>query len=87
MSTYIPTKIDLTPRRHHGYAVLLFIMGTLFPPLGEQPLHPPAIPAAEADADAHPPAAVAARFGIGKDFWLNLLLTICGYIPGVYLAS
>lgn len=26
--------------------------------------------------------AVAARFGIGKDFWLNLLLTICGYIPG-----
>lgn len=29
-----------------------------------------------------PPLAVAARFGIGKDFWLNLLLTICGYIPG-----
>lgn len=59
MSTYVPTKVDLTPRRHHGYAVLLFIMGTLFPPL-----------------------AVAARFGIGKDFWLNVLLTICGYIPG-----
>ncbi|OBZ69212.1 hypothetical protein A0H81_10809 [Grifola frondosa] len=53
------TKVDLTPRRHHGYAVLLFIFGTLFPPL-----------------------AVAARFGIGSDFWLNLLLTICGYIPG-----
>ncbi|KIY70924.1 hypothetical protein CYLTODRAFT_161036 [Cylindrobasidium torrendii FP15055 ss-10] len=51
--------IDLTPRRHHGYAVVLFIMGTLFPPL-----------------------AVAARFGIGGDFFLNLLLTICGYIPG-----
>ncbi|KAG8217519.1 peptide N-acetyl-beta-D-glucosaminyl asparaginase amidase A-domain-containing protein [Butyriboletus roseoflavus] len=46
-------------RRYHWYAVFLFIMGTLFPPL-----------------------AVAARFGIGKDFWLNLLLTICGYIPG-----
>ncbi|PFH54355.1 hypothetical protein AMATHDRAFT_53288 [Amanita thiersii Skay4041] len=60
MDTYhIPGKVDLTPRRHHGYAVLLFIMGTLFPPL-----------------------AVAARFGIGKDFWINLLLTICGYIPG-----
>ena len=28
------TKVDLTPKRHHGYAVLLFIMGTLFPPLG-----------------------------------------------------
>ncbi|KAF7440500.1 hypothetical protein PC9H_000845 [Pleurotus ostreatus] len=53
------TKVDLKPRRHHGYAVVLFIFGTLFPPL-----------------------AVAARFGIGKDFWLNLLLTICGYIPG-----
>ncbi|KAL0946895.1 hypothetical protein HGRIS_013059 [Hohenbuehelia grisea] len=59
MSSYVPQKIDLTPKRHHGYAVLLFIMGTLFPPL-----------------------AVAARFGIGKDFWLNLLLTVCGYIPG-----
>ncbi|RPD66353.1 hypothetical protein L226DRAFT_500644 [Lentinus tigrinus ALCF2SS1-7] len=52
-------NVDLTPRRHHGYAVLLFIFGTLFPPL-----------------------AVAARFGIGSDFWLNLLLTIAGYIPG-----
>jgi len=53
------SKFDLKPKRHHGYSVVLFIMGTLFPPL-----------------------AVAARFGIGKDFWLNLLLTICGYIPG-----
>ncbi|KAF8636462.1 hypothetical protein AX17_003278 [Amanita inopinata Kibby_2008] len=60
MANYnIPGKFDLTPKRHHGYAVLLFIMGTLFPPL-----------------------AVAARFGIGKDFWINLLLTISGYIPG-----
>ncbi|KAJ7774607.1 hypothetical protein DFH07DRAFT_800181 [Mycena maculata] len=52
-------KIGFRPKRRHGYAVLLFILGTLFPPL-----------------------AVAARFGIGSDFWLNLLLTICGYIPG-----
>lgn len=29
-----------------------------------------------------PPLAVAARFGIGKDFFLNCFLTICGYIPG-----
>lgn len=28
--------------------------------------------------------AVAARFGIGKDFWINILLTICGYIPGQF---
>jgi len=54
-----PNKISLKPRRHHGYSVVLFILGTLFPPL-----------------------AVAARFGIGSDFWLNLLLTICGYFPG-----
>ncbi|KAH9484276.1 UPF0057 membrane protein [Psilocybe cubensis] len=60
MSSYLPSgKPEIKPKRHHGYAVLLFIMGTLFPPL-----------------------AVAARFGFGGDFWLNLLLTICGYIPG-----
>jgi uncharacterized membrane protein YqaE (UPF0057 family) len=29
-----------------------------------------------------PPLAVAARFGIGRDFWINLPLTIAGYIPG-----
>jgi uncharacterized membrane protein YqaE (UPF0057 family) len=27
--------------------------------------------------------AVAARFGIGSDFWLNLFLTLAGYIPGL----
>ncbi|TEB31302.1 hypothetical protein FA13DRAFT_1732752 [Coprinellus micaceus] len=63
MATYgvMPTngKIDMKPKAWHGYAVILFILGTLVPPL-----------------------AVAARFGIGKDFWLNVLLTICGYIPG-----
>ena len=21
-------------------------------------------------------------FGIGKDFWTNVVLTLCGYIPG-----
>jgi len=29
-----------------------------------------------------PPLAVAARFGIGRDFWINVVLTLCGYIPG-----
>jgi len=53
------TKVDLKPRRYHFYAVFLFILGTLLPPL-----------------------AVAARFGIGKDFYLNVILTLCGYIPG-----
>jgi hypothetical protein len=38
MDSYkIPPKFDLTPRRHHGYAFLLFIVGTLFPPLGTLP--------------------------------------------------
>ncbi|KAH9966673.1 hypothetical protein BC827DRAFT_1124496 [Russula dissimulans] len=49
----------IKPKKHHGYGVFLFILGTLFPPL-----------------------AVAARFGIGGDFWLNLFLTLAGYIPG-----
>ncbi|KAG9003450.1 hypothetical protein FRB94_009985 [Tulasnella sp. JGI-2019a] len=49
----------LTPKRWWGYSVVLFIVGSLFPPL-----------------------AVAARFGIGKDFFTNLLLTLCGYFPG-----
>ncbi|KAI9509385.1 hypothetical protein F5148DRAFT_978424 [Russula earlei] len=49
----------IKPKRYHGYNVLLFVLGTLFPPL-----------------------AVAARFGIGGDFWLNLFLTLAGYIPG-----
>jgi len=76
MASYVPTKIDLTPKRHHGYGVLLFILGTLFPPLGQYSLLVVPQPSSPS------PTAVAARFGIGKDFWLNLLLTICGYIPG-----
>ncbi|KAJ3503668.1 hypothetical protein NMY22_g18168 [Coprinellus aureogranulatus] len=37
MATYgiMPSqgKVDLTPKKWHGYAVILFILGTLFPPL------------------------------------------------------
>ncbi|CAO1629702.1 unnamed protein product [Parajaminaea phylloscopi] len=29
-----------------------------------------------------PPLAVAARFGIGKDFFINCFMTLCGYFPG-----
>lgn len=28
--------------------------------------------------------AVCARFGFGKDFWINVFCTICGYFPGQY---
>src|ERR1700744_2887714 len=69
----------LKPKRHHGYSVVLFILGTLFPPLG--PSFPLAFISA-LEVDSFFPTAVAARFGIGSDFWLNLLLTICGYFPG-----
>ncbi|KAL7413824.1 hypothetical protein BDY24DRAFT_388284 [Mrakia frigida] len=55
---YLPKKIDLTPKKHHGMVVLIFILGFLFPPL-----------------------AVAVRFGIGTDFFINLFLCICGYFP------
>ena len=30
-----------------------------------------------------PPVAVALRFGLGGKFWLNVLLTIVGIVPGV----
>ena len=30
------TKIDLKPRRFHFYYILLFILGTVFPPIGIQ---------------------------------------------------
>lgn len=30
-----------------------------------------------------PPLGVFLQVGIGKHFWLNLLLTILGYIPGI----
>ena len=30
-----------------------------------------------------PPLAVFLQVGIGKHFWINILLTILGYIPGI----
>jgi len=30
-----------------------------------------------------PPVAIAIRYGLGGAFWLNVLLTLIGFIPGV----
>jgi uncharacterized membrane protein YqaE (UPF0057 family) len=30
-----------------------------------------------------PPVGVFFTVGLGGQFWLNILLTICGYIPGI----
>ena len=30
-----------------------------------------------------PPVGVFFTVGIGGQFWLNLLLTLCGYVPGI----
>jgi len=30
-----------------------------------------------------PPLGVFLQVGIGKDFWINILLTLFGYIPGL----
>lgn len=30
-----------------------------------------------------PPVGVFMQVGIGKHFWLNILLTLLGYIPGI----
>jgi len=75
-----PTREDLKPKKHHGYNVVLFIFGTLFPPLGM-------LPSVRHDLAILIVSAVAARFGFGGDFWLNLFLTICGYIPGMISTS
>ncbi|GMK55637.1 hypothetical protein CspeluHIS016_0206930 [Cutaneotrichosporon spelunceum] len=56
---HLPKKIEVKPRRHHAFYVVLFIFGMLLPPI-----------------------AVALRFGIGRDFFINCILTLCGYIPG-----
>lgn len=34
-----------------------------------------------------PPVAVLLEEGLGKQFWINLLLTILGYIPGLVHAA
>ncbi|KAG9318485.1 peptide N-acetyl-beta-D-glucosaminyl asparaginase amidase A-domain-containing protein [Chiua virens] len=73
-----PPRVPKT-RRYHWYAVFLFIMGTLFPPLGS--CSSCSLPPQPLTHTSSSPA-VAARFGIGKDFFLNLILTIAGYIPG-----
>jgi uncharacterized membrane protein YqaE (UPF0057 family) len=30
-----------------------------------------------------PPVGVFFQVGIGKHFWINIILTLCGYIPGI----
>ncbi|MCB1351113.1 MAG: YqaE/Pmp3 family membrane protein [Rhodobacteraceae bacterium] len=30
-----------------------------------------------------PPLGVFLQVGIGLQFWINILLTLCGYIPGI----
>lgn len=30
-----------------------------------------------------PPVGVFLQVGLGLQFWLNILLTLCGYIPGI----
>ena len=30
-----------------------------------------------------PPLGVFLQVGLGKQFWINIILTLCGYLPGV----
>ncbi|CAG35768.1 conserved hypothetical protein [Desulfotalea psychrophila LSv54] len=30
-----------------------------------------------------PPLGAFLQVGIGKHFWINIILTLCGYIPGI----
>lgn len=56
---HLPKKLDLTPKKHHGFQVVLWLLGMLLPPI-----------------------AILVRFGVGKDLFINIILTICGYFPG-----
>lgn len=33
-----------------------------------------------------PPLGVFLQVGLGLQFWLNILLTLCGYVPGIIQA-
>lgn len=35
MSSRPPTKISLVPKKHHGFQVVIFLLGCILPPLGE----------------------------------------------------
>lgn len=58
-STKRRSRSSRSPKKHHGFTLVIVLLGFLLPPL-----------------------AVAARFGIGKDFFINVVLTLCGYFPG-----
>jgi uncharacterized membrane protein YqaE (UPF0057 family) len=30
-----------------------------------------------------PPLGVFLQVGVGKHFWINIILTLCGYFPGI----
>ena len=126
LHTKIPKKIDLRPKKHHGFYIFIWIMGMLLPPLGEcvhdghgacafvmgrmgdsgqwlghpEAYRPGGRRTGASSLGARPldpvglcvrgrrhcrtcgrcplTAAIAVRFGIGIDFFINVILTICG---------
>jgi hypothetical protein len=38
MNHVLPKKIDVKPKKHHGFYVVLVLLGWLLPPLGESSL-------------------------------------------------
>ena len=69
-------------RKSHGWTAVIWIIGTLLPPLGTFLTFAGHPELTFKYVQCTPLVAVAARFGIGRDFWINLPLTIAGYIPG-----
>jgi hypothetical protein len=35
LNHYLPKKVSLKPKKHHGFTLVLFLLGLLLPPLGE----------------------------------------------------
>ncbi|KAL8286615.1 hypothetical protein RQP46_004143 [Phenoliferia psychrophenolica] len=79
-------KGDLKPKTHHFFYVLVWLASVsllvLLPPKTTE--HPSADPLSLGPISGWlaPPLAVLIRFGLGRDFFINILCTICGYFPG-----
>ena len=69
LNHHLPKKFDPIPKRHHWYTFFIFLCGMLLPPIGEFCADPPIWRLINRHKLTL--VAVAARFGIGHDFFIN----------------
>jgi hypothetical protein len=76
MNHHLPKKFDPIPKRHHWYTFFIFLCGMLLPPIGKS-CHLSMLYLSKRLKLTL--VAVAARFGIGHDFFVNW------YVGSVYV--